>query len=249
MAGPTVTATITVNDQASPAIQRLSEIAANTSRQVNSHLGQIGKGKNWNSSLNGMNLAFTAMAANALKNVAQVMSKLSELEARMQAFGGASQKQAREITNNAITNGPQLPGGALGYSQAAKAGLQAGLTPEQAKLVAPHGLHYAKMNETSPEQGTEELLQLTNMWGNFKNEKGETVSPDQLNPKQFEAAVAKTRARYIREARNLPGKPPGVPSPRCCPGPSAGCSPFSGRCAAWERSQKLPFRGVRSRKE
>ena len=207
MANPTVTAVINVQDNASAAIQRLSDIAANTSKQVNSHLGQVGKGQNWNNALSGMNLAFTAMAANALKNVAQVMSKLSELESRMQAFGGASQKQARDITNTAITNGPQLPGGALGYAQSAKAGLQAGLTPDQAKLVAPHGLHYAKMNETSPEQGTEELLQLTNMWGYFKNQKGETVSPDQLSPKQFEAAIAKSRARYVREARNLPGKP------------------------------------------
>ena len=207
MAGPTVTATILANDQASPAIQKLANIAADASKQVNTHLDGVGKGRNYGGALNGMNFAFTAMAANALKNIAQVMSKLSEMESRMQAFGGATQQQARDITKSAITNGPQTPGGALGYAQSAKAGLQAGLTPEQAKLVAPHGTHYAKMNETTPEQGTEELLQLTNMWGNFKNAKGETVSPDQLTPQQFEAAVAKTRARYIREARQLPGKP------------------------------------------
>ena len=205
--GPQVTAVINVQDNASAAIQRLADIAANTSKQVNTHIDSIGKGRNYGNALNGMNLAFTAMAANALKHVAQVMSKLSELEARMQAFGGASQKQARDLTNTAITNGPQLPGGALGYAQSAKAGLQAGLTSEQAKLMAPHGMHYAKMNETSPEQGTEELLQLANMWGNFKNQKGESVSPDQLSAKEFEAGVAKTRARYIREARQLPGKP------------------------------------------
>lgn len=204
MSNPSVTAIISASDQASPVIQ-LANISKQATDQVNSHLTGLSRGFN-KAALNGVNLAFTAMAAHALSEIGKVMSKLSELEGRMQAFGGATRDQARSITNSALREGPRLPGGAVAYAEAAKAGMQASLTPEAAKAIAPHTLRYAQMTKSSAEQGTEELLQLTNMWGYFRNGEGEIVSPSQLSAGQVEAAVAKARARYIREARMLPGK-------------------------------------------
>lgn len=205
MANPSVNVTINATDNASPAIQKLNGMARAASEQVNNQLKGIGAGFNSNA-LIGAKLAFTGFAVHAVSEIRKVMNEMSTMRSRMEAFGGATAAEARQLQDTALQKGAKLPGGAVAYQKAEYSGMKANLTPQQAAVVAPHGVRFGQMTGVSPDQGMENLTQIMGIWQYFRDKDGNITTPDKMDPKLLDAAYTKARGRYIEEAKTLPGR-------------------------------------------
>jgi hypothetical protein len=206
LSNPTITATINLTDNASAAIGNLAKQAAAVTNSVNQSMKNMVPSNVMNGAMAGIKGAFSGMAEHAISQVRKVMTELSELRSRMEAFGGSSREQAKAIIDQSLINGPKLPGGAKGFADASYSAMKANFTDKQAPIVAREGVLFAQATKLEPAQATEDLVKLAGIWGMLTDKEGKRTTADKVEPERLSGILKQVRGRYIMESQKLPGK-------------------------------------------
>lgn len=229
MSNPSVVASISVDDKASPALKELSRLVkmlapewaqatrgngdglARSFDRANAaareHLSILQRIKTAGAALVAGGGLYSSMFLR--RGVGYERSFDDEMN-RMRAFGGVNAGQAAVIRRAANTEGVNWKGGALGFAEAAGSANRAGVPQEALVGVAKIGQQFADLIGANIGEATENALQLAAMQGAFRTKTGKRTNfagmAQDLGPESAVDALKTEMGYYMRLAAMLPGK-------------------------------------------
>jgi len=220
MAGPTVTVTLAVMDNVTGKMNEIKALARGLNQSIAPNLGlgkATGEVNDLKSGLQGLGSiaktagsvvagAFALMAGAVATHAFKMNMEIADLQSRMEAFGGLTKEAAENMRKIGATELAGFKGGQKGAMKASKAAAYVGVNEESLPDVARAGMIYADALDIDPGEGTEKLLQLLQMNGRLKDEKGNKIDISKASREQLRHAVNEELGHQIALNRVMPGK-------------------------------------------